>query len=222
MDRLHPGQIVGEEGRDDQLQEHTGARMEQPQESRHGKAAPRPLLRRLAEGRLQGRGIGHGASRAIDEKRAMAMPPPFVQGGSLHRAAEALEEEVKEAQRESGARLTVGRRTEPQARQMGQMAAGGVAMQNLQQEELHGGDWREHAVAPRGIPDLPAHRQDGFGLQQHGPLAGEALQDRGDVSEPSDALLYDKDVLIPIHTGDAWRLPTSARPQAIQHEFCLT
>ena len=31
MDRLHPGQIVGEEGRDDQLQEHTRARMEQPQ-----------------------------------------------------------------------------------------------------------------------------------------------------------------------------------------------
>jgi hypothetical protein len=46
---LHLGEIVGEEGRDDQLQEHTGARMEQPQEVRHGKAAPRPLLRRLAE-----------------------------------------------------------------------------------------------------------------------------------------------------------------------------
>ena len=40
----------------------------------------------------------------------MAMPPPVVQGGSLHGAAEALQEEVKEAQRESGAGLTVGRR----------------------------------------------------------------------------------------------------------------
>ena len=49
MDRLHPGQIVGQEGRDHQLQEHTGARMEQPQEPGDGKAAPRPLLRRLAE-----------------------------------------------------------------------------------------------------------------------------------------------------------------------------
>ena len=115
MDRLHPGQIVGEKGRDDQLQEHTRAGMEQPQQARHGKAAPRPLLRRLAEGGLQGRGIGHGTSRAIDQKRAMALPPPFVQGGALHRAAEALEQEVKEAQRESGTSLTVGRRTEPQA-----------------------------------------------------------------------------------------------------------
>jgi hypothetical protein len=64
----------------------------------------------------------------------MAMPSPFVQGGPLHRAAETLEEESEEAQRESGAGLTVRRRTEPQARQMGQMTAGGVAMQNLQEE----------------------------------------------------------------------------------------
>ncbi len=48
---------------------------------------------------------------------------------------------------------------------MGQMTAGGVAMQNLQQEELHGGDRREHAIAPGGIPDLTAHGQEGFGLQ---------------------------------------------------------
>jgi hypothetical protein len=31
MDRLHSGQIVGEEGRDHELQEHPGPRMEQPQ-----------------------------------------------------------------------------------------------------------------------------------------------------------------------------------------------
>jgi len=96
MDRLHPGQIVGEEGRDHQLEAHTGARMEQPQQPRPGEAAPRPLLRWLAERVLEGRGIGHGAARAIDEKRAMTMPPPFVQGGSLYGAAEALEAEGEE------------------------------------------------------------------------------------------------------------------------------
>lgn len=42
---LHLGEIVGEEGCNDQLQEHTGARMEEPQEVGHGEAAPRPLLR---------------------------------------------------------------------------------------------------------------------------------------------------------------------------------
>lgn len=49
---LHLGAIVGEEGGDDQLQEHPSARMEQPQEVHHGKAAPQPLHRRLAEGVL--------------------------------------------------------------------------------------------------------------------------------------------------------------------------
>jgi hypothetical protein len=110
---LHLGEVVGEEGRDHQLQEHPGARMEEPQEVSHGNAAPRPLLCRLAERVLEGRRIGHRTSRAIDEKGAMAMPPPFVQGRPLHRAAETLEEEVKKPQREFGTRLTVGRHTEP-------------------------------------------------------------------------------------------------------------
>jgi hypothetical protein len=64
----------------------------------------------------------------------MAMPPPIVQGGSLHRSSEALEEESEEARREFGAGLTGGCRAEPQARQMGQMTTGGVAVQNLSQE----------------------------------------------------------------------------------------
>ena len=89
---------------------------------------------------------------------------------------------------------------------MGQMTAGGIAVQNLQQEELHRGDRREHAVAPGGIADLTAYRQDGFGLQQHGPLAGEALQDRGDVR---DHLMTSCTIrmCLPIHTGNAVETP---------------
>jgi hypothetical protein len=49
MDRLHVGEIVSEEGRDHELQEQAGARMKEPQQPRHEKAAPRPLRRRLAE-----------------------------------------------------------------------------------------------------------------------------------------------------------------------------
>jgi hypothetical protein len=90
MHRLYLSQVVGEERRDYQLEEHIAAGMEQPQEPGDRKAAPRPLLRRLAKRLLSGRSIGHGASRAIDQTGAMAMPSPFVQGGSLHRTAEAL------------------------------------------------------------------------------------------------------------------------------------
>jgi len=49
MDRLHPGEVVGEERRDHPRQEHTGACMEQPQEPGDGNAAPRPLLCWLTE-----------------------------------------------------------------------------------------------------------------------------------------------------------------------------
>jgi hypothetical protein len=49
MDRLYVGQVMGQQGCDDQLEEHPGARMEEPQEVRQGNAAPQPLLGRLAE-----------------------------------------------------------------------------------------------------------------------------------------------------------------------------
>jgi hypothetical protein len=61
----------------------------------------------------------------------MAMPAAFVQGGSLHRRSEALEEESEEAQWAFGTGLTVGCRAAPQARHLGQMATGGVAVQHL-------------------------------------------------------------------------------------------
>jgi hypothetical protein len=64
----------------------------------------------------------------------MAMPPPGVQGGSLHRSSEALEEERDEAPRECGAGWTGGCRAAPHARHMGQMATGGVAVQHLSQD----------------------------------------------------------------------------------------
>jgi hypothetical protein len=113
MDRLHLGQVVGEEGRDHPRQEQARAGMKQPQQARHGNAAPGPLYRWLTKGLLSSRGIRHGASRAIHEKRAMAMPLAFVRDAGLQGAAEARQEEVKEASRESGTGLTVGRRAEP-------------------------------------------------------------------------------------------------------------
>ena len=95
-----PGRDRGEEGCDHPRQAHTGARLEEPQEVRHG--TPHPGRGSVdwpkASWRQEYRG---SSSRAIDENGAMTMPPPVVQGGSLHGAAEALEEEVKEAYRES-------------------------------------------------------------------------------------------------------------------------
>jgi hypothetical protein len=117
--------------------------------------------------------------------------------------------------------LTVRRRTAPHARQMGQMTAGGVAMQNLPQEELYGSDRRAHAVAPPALSNLATHCEDGVGLQPCGPLACETLKDGGDTRDPG-VTSCTMGVLIPIHTGDARRIPPSTRPHEIDHEFCLT
>jgi len=97
MDLSHQGQIMGEEGCGHQRQEESGARVEQPQQPYHGKAAPRPLHVRLAARVPEGRGIRHRAARAIDEEGAMpiddrgqgppggATPAGLCSGAKLHR-----------------------------------------------------------------------------------------------------------------------------------------
>jgi hypothetical protein len=56
MHRLHVGQVMGEQGRHDPLQEDPGARMAQPQKLRQGNAAPRARRRRRADSSLEHRG----------------------------------------------------------------------------------------------------------------------------------------------------------------------
>jgi hypothetical protein len=99
MDGLHVGKIMGEEGCHDELQEESRVGMEQPQQPRHREVAPWPRPRRLAEGFLEGRRIGHRASRALNETGAMALPPPFTREGGLRGGPEALQEQGTEAQR---------------------------------------------------------------------------------------------------------------------------
>jgi hypothetical protein len=74
---------------------------------------------------------------------------------------------------------------------MGQMAAGSIALANVPQEELHGGDRREHPVTPPGLPNLATHGQDGVGLQQRSPFACQALKDGSDTRDHGGHLLHD-------------------------------
>jgi len=128
---VHLGQVVGQEGRDDPLEEPPGARMEQPQKVGHGEAAPRPLHVRLAECRLSRRGIGHRAARAIDQDGAMPLPPPFIGDVRRRGSAEAGQQEPKAVEGKSGTGLAVGRCAAPPARELRHMTARGVAVQPL-------------------------------------------------------------------------------------------
>jgi hypothetical protein len=86
MDRLDLSELVGEQGRHPERQEHPGAGMEQPPQSRPGKAAPRALHVRLTEGVLSSRGTqassrpsprrGRCEAQATARRpRPMAAPP---------------------------------------------------------------------------------------------------------------------------------------------------
>ena len=131
----------------------------------------------------------------------MARPLPFVQGGALHRAAEALQEEVKEASRESGTGLTGGRRAAPSARQMGEMTAGGMAMQHRPEQELDGGDGREYTVAPGGIAGRLTRANDGFWLQRGRPRCFTSSQHGGDTGDHRSTSCTRGDHR-PLHPGD--------------------
>src|SRR5712691_3542459 len=131
MDFLDLCQIVGQQGRADQLGEEARPSMEEGQQADDGEATAGALLGGLPTLLLSHRRIRHGAARAVDKKRPMAMPAAFLGDGGLGRLTQALQEVFEHADRELGAGLTVRRGTEREAGEMGEMATGRIAMENL-------------------------------------------------------------------------------------------
>src|SRR6266850_1048260 len=136
MDLLDLCQIVGQQGRADQLSQEARPGMKEGQQVDDGEATAGALLGGLTKLFLQDRGIRHGAARAVDKKRPMSMPAAFLGDGGLGRLTQALQEVFEHADRELGAGLTVRRGTEIEAGEMGEMATGRMAMENLQQKQL--------------------------------------------------------------------------------------
>ncbi len=108
------------------------------------------------------------------------MPAAFLGDGGLGRLTQALQEVFEHADRELGAGLTVRRGTEIEAGEMGEMATGRMAMENLQQKQL-GRDHRiEETVTPRRIAYGLTGGRDRLGLQLGSPICFEALEDSRD------------------------------------------
>ena len=107
-----------------------------------------PLVGRLSEGPLQGRAIGHAHSGPIDEPGPMTMPQPdgVVQG--FARVDETLEKRLEDGQGEPGSGLAVGRGGELEAAQAWQMGAGGIVVEDLEDEQMDGRHRVEDAVTP--------------------------------------------------------------------------
>jgi hypothetical protein len=105
--------------------------MEEGQQAGDGEATAGVLLGGLPTLLLQYWGIRHGAARTVDNKRPMSIPAAFCGDGGLGRQTEALQEVFEYADGQLGAGLTVGGGTDIEAGEMGEMATGRMAMEDL-------------------------------------------------------------------------------------------
>src|SRR5262249_44775976 len=112
--------------------------MEECQQVHHRKAAARLLSAGLTEGLLQGWGVGHRSARTIDKKSSMAVPPTLIE----HRAAAQVMAEC--TQQVSQNRywqplpgLAIGLAATSDATQSRHMRARRVAVQDLENKQMH-------------------------------------------------------------------------------------
>jgi hypothetical protein len=176
-----PGQIVGAQRRGQGLEQETGVGIEQDQQMGHGEATPRRLRPRLAKGFLQLGGVRHGEAGAVQQIGAVAVPAGGRTGvvGSAAVAGNGLSQSAEEGQGESGAGLAVSGVGEVQAAEMAEVADGGVAVQDLADEEI-GGDGGAKGSSAEGVLQLAANAVNdgcGEGLGEIGLDAGEGLGD---------------------------------------------
>ena len=127
----------------------------------------------------------------------MAMPAAFCGDRWFSRLAQALQEVFEQAEGELGPGLTGGGGAEREAREMGEMATGGIAMEERHEKQLHGDHRIEETVTPRGIAHGFPGGGDRVGRQWGGPIWFEAPQDTG-VTGDQGALLERIGVELPI------------------------
>jgi len=138
--------------------------MKQRQQVRHGEPTPGELFAGLATMRLQCGGIGHGKTRAIDPKGAMAQPPPLIEGLVLQGVAHGVQQLLEHREREPHACLTIGGSGHGTLGEMTQVRARRIAMQNLDKKQLDRCHGIERALPPP-IGDATTGRQDGIGFK---------------------------------------------------------
>lgn len=74
--------------------------------------------------------------------------------------------------------MTIGRGTGLKCGEMSQMATGGIAIEPLNEEQMHGGNGIEKALPPL-TAEIVARLQNCLGLELCGPLLLELTEDLG-------------------------------------------
>src|SRR5512132_2098393 len=174
--------------------------MKQRQQVRNGETTPGELFAGLAKMLLQGRGIGHGKTRTIDPKGAMAQPAPLIEGVVLQSVAHGAEKLLEHRERELHARLTIGGSGHVELGEMTQVRARRIPMQNLDKKQLD----RCHRIVrtlPPLIGDATTGRQDGLGLKLACPGLLKLFHYLGECRRHRGSPLCLSERLTP-HTGD--------------------
>ena len=110
----------------------------------------------------------------------MTAPPAGLLELGEQRIADPLEQVFKKGQGQTRTGGTVGGASERHAGQTRHRRAGGVAMENLQEKDVHRGYRIEHALAP-GIVEVAADLGNGLSRQSLGNIGLELADDFGDI-----------------------------------------
>ena len=173
------GHVVSAERAGRHAREHAGRQIEQDDPFRHREPAPTPLSGGLAEVGLERRDVGHREARPVLDPDAMAEPPGIVVGRRAGRLGDPFEDRSEDDQGESFPRLAVGGGGEYVAGEVDDMAASGVAVEDLEEEQSDRGDGVEEAFAP-GISGVATGVSDGVGGEPLGDISAEFGEDGPD------------------------------------------
>lgn len=102
-----------------------------------------------------------------------------LRGGPAPRLSDRFEQPVEDAERQSLAGLAVGAFREGPAAERDDVSTDGVAVEDLEEEQVDGDDQVEEAVPP-GVALLAAGGLEGGGLQEGGLVLSEPLEDGHD------------------------------------------
>ncbi len=143
----------------------------------HREAATRRLSDRLPEVAAQLGRVRHGKAGAIEQEDPVSVPPlgQSLFGGGDQGASDGALQALEQGPGQAGARLAVGSIGEGQAAAAAQFADGGVAVEDLVQEQVSSDDRPEVAVAP-AVADFVAESVDEFFGDSVGNAALDAVQ----------------------------------------------
>ena len=144
-----------------------------------GKPHPRPLAAGLTELRLQLGGVRHREARPIEEPDPVPVPGRLGRRRRPDRLGDSLGQAAEHPQGEPLPSGTIGGVGEVPLAEVDDVRTGGVAVKDLEDEQVDGGHGVEHSLPP-GVFFLLACLLDGVGGDFVGEVLLETAQDGDD------------------------------------------